>query len=58
MMASTDFQLQHACKKFLMNKEIRSEPLCKDKKKRVQTIFNCPINYSLGFVETFQSCFK
>ena len=31
-MASTDTQLQLACKKNSINKDIRSKPLCKDKK--------------------------
>ena len=31
-MASTDTQLQLACKKNLINKDIKSKPLCKDKK--------------------------
>ena len=31
-MVSTDTQLQLACKKKSINKDIRSKPLCKDKK--------------------------
>ena len=48
-MASTDSQLQHSCKNFLIDKEIRSEPLCKYKK-----FFNFHIYHSLDLVETFK----